>query len=53
MSRTKKAPKESSAKRLRAVFYRLWEKDQEGYDDFEPYYDSKMWKLITYYKKML
>lgn len=53
MSRTSKAPKESPSKKLRNVFFRLWEKDSEGHKEFETYYDSKMGKLVNYYKKLI
>lgn len=53
MSRTNKQPKESSSKKLRNVFFRLWEQDKEGYKEFETYYESKLNKLINYYKKMI
>lgn len=53
MSRTKKIQKESPSKKLRNVFYILWEQDSEGFKDFDAYYDSKMYKLINHYKKMI
>lgn len=53
MSRTKKEPKESPSKKLRNIFYILWEKDDEGFDTFDLYYESKMTKLVNYYKKLI
>lgn len=53
MSRTKKVPTESPSKQLRSVFFVLYEKDNEGFDTFEDYYDSKMYKLIKHYKKLI
>jgi hypothetical protein len=53
MSRTKKLQQESPSKRLKNVFYLLWEKDDEKFEEFEDYYASKMEKLITHYKKMI
>lgn len=53
MSRTKKRAKESPSKKLRNIFYRLYEQDNEGFHDFESYYESKLHKLINYYKKMI
>lgn len=55
MSRTikREVKKESVSKQLRSVFYRLWEKNDEGYDEFEKYYESKMIKLINHYRKLL
>lgn len=53
MSRTNKKIKESPSKKLRNVFFCLWQQDNEGYHDFETYYESKLYKLINYYKKMI
>ncbi len=53
MSRTRKPPKKSPSKQLRDVFYVLWKQDDEGYDDFEVFYDSKINKLISHYKKLI
>jgi hypothetical protein len=39
--------------RLRAVLYRGWERNKEGHDTFTTYYESKMEKLINYYKEKL
>ena len=39
--------------RLRAVFYRLWEQDQQSYKDFELYYRFRMEELITHFKSKL
>lgn len=50
MSRTRK---ESQSQKLRSVFYILWEQDDEGFNKFESYYDSKMKKLVTHYKKLI
>lgn len=53
MSRTKKVQTESPSKQLRSVFYVLFEKDDEGFENFEDYYDSKMFKLIRHYKRLI
>ena len=55
MSRTthNEEEKKTPSARLRAVFYLLWGKDDEGFEHFEDYYDSKMEKLIIHYKKLL
>jgi hypothetical protein len=53
MSRTRKIKKRTPSERLRGVFYNLWEKDDQGFKEFEPYYDSKMEKLITHYKQLI
>ena len=39
--------------RLRAVLYRLWEQDAEGYKDFELYYRWRMEKIIEHFKTKL
>jgi len=41
------------AQRLRAVFYRLWEVDAEGYKDFQLYYNFHMEKIISHFKERL
>mgnify|MGYP000412754974 CR=1 FL=1 len=44
---------DSPSKRLRNVYFLLWEKDSQGFKEFDDFYDSKMEKLISYFKKML
>ena len=41
------------SKRLRAVLYRNWEQNKEGYEDFQLYYNFKLEKIITHYKNKL
>lgn len=41
------------SQRLRAVFYRCWEQDKEGYQDYETYYKYKMETLIDHFKAKL
>ena len=41
------------SQRLRAVFYRNWEKRNEGYKAFTDYYNAKMDILIEHYKKKI
>jgi len=41
------------SQRLRAVLYRLWEKNKEGYKTFNDFYISKMELIIEHYKKLL
>ena len=41
------------AQRLRAVFYRLWEQDKQGYNDFQLYYNFHMEKVINHFKDKL
>lgn len=43
----------SPSTRLKAVLYRLWEKEPEGYEDFNLYYKFKMEKLINHFKEKL
>lgn len=43
----------SHAQRLRAVLYRLWEQDKQGYKEFEGFYRGKMDKLIDSLKEKL
>lgn len=47
------SPGKTPSQRLRGVFYRLWEHDNEGYRDFNLYYDFKMNLVIEHYKKLL
>ena len=48
MSRTVKSNRKSPSERLRGVYYRLWEKDPEGFEEFDTYYDNKMEKWIKF-----
>jgi hypothetical protein len=43
----------SHAQRLRAVLYRLWEQGNEGYKDFNLYYQFKMEGFISHLKAKL
>lgn len=43
----------SPAQRQKAVLYRLWETDNEGYEDHNLYYKYKMEKNIEHYKSIL
>jgi len=45
--------KKSPSQRLRGVFYRIWEQEPEGYEDFNRYYDFQYEKLINHFKKKL
>lgn len=53
MSRSKPVKKESESKQLRSVFFVLFEQDDEGFEEFESYYECKMNKLIKHYKKLI
>ena len=41
------------SQRMRAVLYRLWEKDNMAYSDFNLYYKFRMEKIINHLKKQL
>ena len=41
------------SQRLRAVFYRCWEQDKEGYQDFDSYYKYRMEEIISHFKAKL
>ena len=41
------------SQRLRAVLFRLWEQDSQGYKDFNLYYDFKMNEIIKHFKSKL
>ena len=45
--------KKTPSQRLRAVLYKNWEQNKEGYDDFQLYYNFKMEKIIDHYKGKL
>lgn len=40
-------PTKTPGQRLRAVLYRLWEQDAEGYKDSDSYYRAKMESIIN------
>ena len=41
------------SQRMRAVLYRLWEKDNQGYDEFTIYYEMRMERIINKLKEQL
>lgn len=43
----------SQSQRLRACLYRLWEKDNSGYDTFTLYYNDRMERIINQIKERL
>ena len=43
----------SPSKRLQAVFFRIWERNTEGYCVFNDFYNAQMEKLIVHFKKKL
>lgn len=46
-------PRKSFSKRLRAVLYRVWEVDNDGFTTFEAYYFAKMERMIEHWKKKI
>jgi len=53
MSRTVKPKLKTPSERLRGTFYKIFQQDSEGFEEFEDYYTSKMEKLINHYKKLI
>jgi len=49
----KEKGKKSPSTRLREVFYRLWQQNNEKFEKSDDYYVDKMEKLIDHYKEML
>ena len=43
----------SSSQRLRGVLYRVWEKNNEGYKDFNMFYEWKMSLIIQDWKTLI
>lgn len=43
----------SPSQRMRSVLYLLWEKDNEGFKDFQSYYLWRMERVLDFYKKKL
>ena len=50
MSLTSPKVVKSPSKRLKAVYYKLWEQGDEGFEVFEQYYENKVEKLINHFK---
>ena len=47
-------PKDKSpSQRLRNVLYRVWEKNDQGYKDFDVYYPIKVDEIINHFKNKL
>lgn len=53
MSRSRPVKQESKSKQLRNVYFSLYERDNEGFESFDLYYDNKMEKLIKHFKNLL
>ena len=45
--------KKTKSQQLRAVLYRIWEQDKQGYDKSDEHYNMMMDKLINHYKDKL
>lgn len=45
--------RKTHSQRLRAVLFRCWENENEGYKDFESYYKYRMELLINHFKGQL
>jgi len=43
----------SKAQRLRAVLFRNWEQNNQGYDVFDDYYNANMERMIMHWKNKL
>jgi hypothetical protein len=43
----------SPSQRLRGVLYRVWETDNNGFDDFENFYTNKIETIIEHYKNQI
>lgn len=50
---TSKRVKTTKSQRLRAVLYKMWEVDDEGFPDSENHYNFYMEKLINHFKSKL
>lgn len=51
--RTSKRSKSSKSQVLRAVFYKYWEQDDQGFKDPEAFYNHYMDQIINHFKKIL
>tara|TARA_R110000772_G_scaffold86299_2_gene180708 strand:- start:374 stop:547 length:174 start_codon:yes stop_codon:yes gene_type:complete len=49
----KKKQTKTDSELLRGVYFRLWEKDNQGHDVFDVFYHEKMTLIINHFKKML
>lgn len=45
--------RKTHSQRLRAVFYRMWQNDNEGFKEFSGFYLHKMERIIEHYKGKL
>lgn len=49
----KKREDKTPSQRLRYVFYRMWQQNDEGFKDSESHYNYMMERLIDFYKEKL
>jgi hypothetical protein len=49
----KQKEEKSSAQRLRAIFYRMWQQNDEGYKDSKSHYEYMMERIIDHFKSKL
>lgn len=45
--------KKTASQRLRAVLYRMWQKDNEGFDSSVRHYEHHMEKILNHFKSKL
>jgi len=45
--------RKTHSQRLRAVLFKVWERNNEGFLEFKNYYEHHLEKLIDHYKKKL
>ena len=50
---TSKRVKTTKSQRLRAVFYKMWEQDDEGFANSEDHYNFQMERIIKHFKAKL
>ena len=43
----------TKSQQLRAVLYRLWEQDRQGYEDFNLFYEFQMNRIVKHFKDKL
>ena len=53
MSRSNPVKPESPSKIFRDVLYSLWKQDDDGFEDFDAFYQDRMDKLIKHYRKQI
>ncbi len=43
----------SQSQRIKNILYLLWKQDNEGYEEFAPYYKHKTDKIMDHYKTLI